>query len=252
VTGRRERCKALYAEDGKWYDAKIDSAEELAGYTVTWLDFGTSSVIPDESSLKPYEPAPVERLVPGQAVKAFHEGLFHMATVSGPGSTPETVLLKFSKYKKKREVALYDVVLRGDEVRVAGAAAHGSGASEKKGADGPLPARAVIPENLTIKPTDTEAQKKVKQKKIKRLKSTHHKKKLEEEGKKVQSAWQQFQKGSSLLKKRKSIFASPDDVDGKVGVTGSGKNMTTFSDRIKYAKTMKLATGEAAPPPLLD
>ena len=49
-----ERCKALYAEDGKWYDARIESTEDLAGYTVTWLDFGTSSVVPDDSSLNSF------------------------------------------------------------------------------------------------------------------------------------------------------------------------------------------------------
>jgi hypothetical protein len=44
-------------------------------------------------------------------------------------------------------------------------------------------------------------------------------------------------------KKRKSIFSSPDDVDGRVGVTGSGKSMTDYRDpaKHKHAKLTNLA-----------
>lgn len=34
--------------------------------------------------------------------------------------------------------------------------------------------------------------------------------------------------------KRESIFKSPDDVKGKVGVTGSGKGITEFQKREKH------------------
>ena len=34
--------------------------------------------------------------------------------------------------------------------------------------------------------------------------------------------------------KRESIFKSPDDPKGKVGVTGSGKGITDFQKREKY------------------
>ncbi|KAG0336382.1 hypothetical protein BG004_008081 [Podila humilis] len=56
-----------------------------------------------------------------------------------------------------------------------------------------------------------------------------------------QMAWQSFAKGgskkgakgsSSILKK--SIFATPDNPEGKVGVVGSGKGMTQFQQRGKH------------------
>jgi hypothetical protein len=41
--------------------------------------------------------------------------------------------------------------------------------------------------------------------------------------------------GRTFLNLRKtSIFASPDTIDGKVGVTGSGAGMTDFRERKKY------------------
>ena len=35
-------------------------------------------------------------------------------------------------------------------------------------------------------------------------------------------------------KKRESIFKSPEDVNGKVGVIGSGRGITEFQKREKY------------------
>lgn len=35
-------------------------------------------------------------------------------------------------------------------------------------------------------------------------------------------------------RKRESIFKSPDDPNGKVGVTGSGKGLTEFQKREKH------------------
>lgn len=35
-------------------------------------------------------------------------------------------------------------------------------------------------------------------------------------------------------RKRESIFKSPDDPQGKVGVTGSGKGLTEFQKREKH------------------
>jgi hypothetical protein len=40
-------------------------------------------------------------------------------------------------------------------------------------------------------------------------------------------------KGLKALRKE-SIFASPDSVDGKVGVVGSGGGMTSFGGRQKW------------------
>ena len=39
---------------------------------------------------------------------------------------------------------------------------------------------------------------------------------------------------SAATKSKSSLFASPDAVDGKVGVTNSGKGMTSFIERKKH------------------
>jgi survival-of-motor-neuron-related-splicing factor 30 len=43
-----------------------------------------------------------------------------------------------------------------------------------------------------------------------------------------------FQSGYLSGRKRESIFKSPDDPFGKVGVTGSGKGLTDFQKREKH------------------
>ena len=43
-----------------------------------------------------------------------------------------------------------------------------------------------------------------------------------------------FQVGFFSGRKRESIFKSPDDPQGKVGVTGSGKGLTDFQKREKH------------------
>lgn len=54
--------------------------------------------------------------------------------------------------------------------------------------------------------------------------------------------WGDFNTGAKETKKgyfmmnknRQSIFKSPEGVDGKVGVMGSGKGMTNFTQKEKY------------------
>jgi survival-of-motor-neuron-related-splicing factor 30 len=104
-----------------------------------------------------------------------------------------------------------------------------------------------IPDNLQILATDTEAEKERKRKRIKAIKSLNRHKSYEIERNQKQQGWKSFQskaikkkaKGTSgvLSKRGSSIFASPDTVDGKVGVVGSGQGMTTFQDaRKKYKR----------------
>jgi len=49
---------------------------------------------------------------------------------------------------------------------------------------------------------------------------------------KRKASWQDFQnkgKVNKKAKKNESIFQSPDTIEGKVGVIGSGKKMTEFT-----------------------
>eukprot|EP00252_Welwitschia_mirabilis_P018293 TRINITY_DN4065_c0_g1_i3.p1 TRINITY_DN4065_c0_g1~~TRINITY_DN4065_c0_g1_i3.p1 ORF type:complete len:253 (-),score=82.80 TRINITY_DN4065_c0_g1_i3:360-1118(-) len=108
-------------------------------------------------------------------------------------------------------------------------------------ADSDMPHRE-LPPKLRINPDDPEDVKAAKRKKIHAFKSKIRLEQLEMTQNKRQNAWQQFQttKGKSKKigffsgRKRESIFKSPDDPRGKVGVTGSGKGVTEFQKREKH------------------
>lgn len=99
-----------------------------------------------------------------------------------------------------------------------------------------------LPAKLRINPEDPEDVKAAKKKKIHAFKSKLRLEQLEVTQNKRQNAWQQFQttKGKSKKigffsgRKKESIFKSPDDPKGKVGVTGSGKGITEFQKREKH------------------
>ncbi|KAJ4966951.1 hypothetical protein NE237_018800 [Protea cynaroides] len=99
-----------------------------------------------------------------------------------------------------------------------------------------------LPAKLRIEPDDSEDVKAAKRKKIHAFKSKNRFEQLEVTQNKRQNAWQQFQTTKGHAKKigffsgrkRESIFKSPDDPKGKVGVTGSGKGLTDFQRREKH------------------
>jgi survival of motor neuron-related-splicing factor 30 len=89
-----------------------------------------------------------------------------------------------------------------------------------------------IPKSLQILPTDSEDVRAAKKKRVHAIKSQNRLKSLEQERTDVQDKWMEFQKKSKKKvpmtlsdRKKSSIFASPDSVTGKVGVTGSGMFM---------------------------
>ncbi|KAI3833779.1 hypothetical protein MKX03_016811, partial [Papaver bracteatum] len=93
-----------------------------------------------------------------------------------------------------------------------------------------------LPAKLKVDPDDSEDVKAAKRKKIHAFKSKNRFEQLEVTQNKRQNAWQQFQTTKGQAKKtgfftgrkRESIFKSPEDPKGKVGVTGSGKGLTYF------------------------
>ncbi|XP_071725940.1 uncharacterized protein [Rutidosis leptorrhynchoides] len=99
-----------------------------------------------------------------------------------------------------------------------------------------------LPAKLRIEPEDSEDVKAAKRKKIHAFKSKMRKEQIEVTQNKRQNAWQQFQTTKGRAKKigffsgrkKESIFKSPDDPFGKVGVTGSGKGLTDFQRREKH------------------
>lgn len=109
-----------------------------------------------------------------------------------------------------------------------------------------------LPEKLRIDPNDPEDVKATKRKKIHAFKSKMRLEQLEVTQNKRQNAWQQFQTNKGRAKKigffsgrkKESIFKSPEDPNGKVGVTGSGKGLTDFQKREKHLH-LKGANGDS-------
>jgi survival of motor neuron-related-splicing factor 30 len=107
----------------------------------------------------------------------------------------------------------------------------------------------VIPDHLRLLPTDSEEEKARKRKKVKHLKAQwkqRHAGALEAQAEAQQGggpgSWKDYlnkskkkSKGLGALKKG-SIFKSPDTVDGRVGVVGSGQGMTDFEKRNTFTK----------------
>ncbi|CAN7124835.1 survival of motor neuron-related-splicing factor 30 isoform X6 [Brassica rapa] len=107
-----------------------------------------------------------------------------------------------------------------------------------------------LPAKLKIDPNDPEDVKIAKRKKIHAFKSKARQEQLEVAQNKKQNAWQQFQTTKAKTKKvgfytgrkKESIFKSPEDPFGKVGVIGSGKGLTDFQKREKH---LHLKSGNA-------
>jgi len=74
-------------------------------------------------------------------------------------------------------------------------------------------------------PNDSEVQRKAKKKKVKALKNAFKNAVIEKDSTEKKDKWKNFQGKSS---NRESIFSSPDNIEGKVGVMNSGKGMTNF------------------------
>ena len=91
-----------------------------------------------------------------------------------------------------------------------------------------------IPESLKISKDDSEETKAAKKKRIHSIKSKNRFKQMDAATNNKQSDWKSFLKGTSKMKrgvkKKESMFRSPDTVDGRVGVVGSGKGMTEYKD----------------------
>ncbi|CAM9163656.1 unnamed protein product [Chrysoparadoxa australica] len=101
-----------------------------------------------------------------------------------------------------------------------------------------------IPDNLRLLPTDTNAERETKRRKVKALKSRYKKMSKEEDTNTKKSSWQTFAtgkgtkrvKGSMKGMRKESIFKTPDSITSKVGVVGSGAGMTDFEQRKRFKK----------------
>lgn len=193
------RVQAVWSGDGEWYDGVIDAITDL-GYQISYTSWGNSEEV---------EPANVRPVIEEEIQEDEMEEPLHEDTLVNAEQEAEAA--KQAIKRKLAEAADHDLLPRD------------------------------LPNKLKIKPDDPEDVKAVKRKKIHAFKSKQRLEVMEVAQNQRQHAWQQFQTKGKQKKvgfftgrKKESIFKSPVDIKGKVGVTGSGHGMTDFQRREKY------------------
>jgi len=266
-------AEAKHTENEVWYPVRILGCDPSEGtYHIQFLTFQSKATISVLQLRKlqgvlvdhvPAEPT----LAVGAEVAARYSADRVMYAAQIEAVTPLGYVVVYTAYGNKEEVPAEWITTDLSVVGTAGntqeAAAAAAAANEaapqllkntvsntkkrKKAADAAWRAEMkskikAIPDSLRIMPDDSEAQKKKKKRIAKRLKANNRAVTMEIKQKDKANSWQKFAqktkkkraKGSLLNLRRKSIFASPTSIDGKVGVTGSGSGMTDFRHRKKF------------------
>ncbi|XP_062520851.1 survival of motor neuron-related-splicing factor 30-like [Corticium candelabrum] len=162
------------------------------------------------------------------------DGQYYNATIVSISSNGLTCTVAFERYDHNEVVQLSSLRRQTAD------------GSRKRHAD-----EAIKQQRPSKSRAKREAEKEYKRKKA--LKKAQRIKEIEDEREKEKSRWKQFttkagrQKGTSLSSKqniqKKSIFASPDTVNGRVGVGTcgvGGKEMTQFSQPESYRREAQL------------
>jgi survival-of-motor-neuron-related-splicing factor 30 len=187
-------CQAVYSVDRAWYDAAIVAPTEH-GFRVKFTQYGNE------------EEVPVEYVrLPGSGSSAADAAGATSATASGASGAGVTSSSGSDAVRELDTAQLFSKQMQD------------------------------IPESLKFCNTDTEKEKARKKKRVKAIKSRNRNKVKDLVIQKKQSSWKSFQKKTKGKKGVgvASIFVSPDGVDGKVGVVGSGQGMSTIVERKKY------------------
>eukprot|EP00761_Pharyngomonas_kirbyi_P008517 gb/GECH01008528.1/.p1 GENE.gb/GECH01008528.1/~~gb/GECH01008528.1/.p1 ORF type:complete len:288 (+),score=73.86 gb/GECH01008528.1/:1-864(+) len=184
------------------------TASNVKKYAVRFIGYPNNVAEFTEDMLQPYRFPPKEQIQPGTKCFAAYsgDGYYYEATIDKP-TKDNTVWVTYTEYNDSEEVPLQHIRL-----------------------------------------INNNQQKTPKKKKPKDTKKVSKKKKMDQELRNKQAAWQQFQKKASRkskvvkkLSKRESIFKSPESVDGKVGVTNSGKGMTESGNKFANVTKKKVA-----------
>eukprot|EP00051_Salpingoeca_urceolata_P028086 m.484902 g.484902 ORF g.484902 m.484902 type:complete len:267 (-) comp23580_c0_seq1:101-901(-) len=197
-------CQAVYTGDGQFYNAVIDKVHDNGMCTVTFPEYGNSETV-KVSSLREREQAAAVASATAAAAAAATAAPAEAETLGGDAAS-EVVS------KKRRP-------------------------NDDEG-----PVVATFTKSKMEKEEQREAKRKKNAKKKKRRED------MDKVAEKTKNKWQSFAKSSVSSqaktgfrtggKKKKSIFASPDAPDGKVGVGTcgiGGKGMTDFHERGKWS-----------------
>lgn len=223
---------------------------------VKYFEFETEVLLP-LSELRRMAPGPLQR----RAVRVGLQGECRYATDNKfypcvvQALTSHGCIVKYTQFGNTEEVPINYLRL----VAAAGASSSSSSSSSggngagggkdgkwknKTGKDGE--ARLLpIPDALQIKETDTEEEKARKIKKQRVIRNKNRLVRRDQEQKATQQSWQKFvQKGTKRgIVKESSMFATPDEPTGKVGVVGSGKGVTDLGGK-KRPKFSTAGPGE--------
>jgi len=203
-----DKCRARWSGDNQYYEAVIDSINNKESGEVTYT---------------------VTFLGYGTTEEIQEDALYPTASPtssSTSGDGPGREKKDKEEAKKKRKVQL-----------------------DEEG-------NIVIPKNLQINPNDSKEVRALKKKKIHAIRSTARFQKIDEEHSQRKSDWESFRNvkgkekktGFFTGRKQESIFKSPDNPMGKVGVTGSGKPMTepVSFEKLKLEKASSSAASTSS------
>ncbi|CAI5738048.1 unnamed protein product [Hyaloperonospora brassicae] len=246
-------------QQGVWYPAHVESVTSDGHYNVTFFSFGTSAVLQqdemrgiDVDAVEAAQLPAKEVITEGFKCRAKYYADAVVYSCSVTKVTPLGFQVLFDGYGNSEEVP-YEYLrpaLDSSETVVDGATAQTCTSDPVDGAAAALAPKVTpvvihkpikIPENLQILPSDSEAEKERKRKRLRAIKSLNRHKNIDNERNLKQHDWKAFQhkakkkgikKGVSgvLSKRGSSMFASPQTVEGRVGVMGSGQGMTNFPD----------------------
>ncbi|RHY33533.1 hypothetical protein DYB32_008577 [Aphanomyces invadans] len=228
--------------EGQWFPGVVEGIKRAPGggntFTIHLLGLKVKQDV-DLTSLRAIDTgsAPLLHGIDVGA-KYYVDGVYYKAVIKEV--TSHGVMVLFEGYGNLEEVP--EAYLRPVETKAATNTAPVAEAPKKD--DMSLIA---IPASLAILPTDSEAERDRKRKRIRAIKSLNRHKAIDIERNTKQNDWAKFQAKASKKRvigvisnpKKSSIFASPATVDGRVGVIGSDQKMTRFEDSRKKFKLVE-------------
>jgi survival-of-motor-neuron-related-splicing factor 30 len=226
------RCEGKFNDS--WYPAVI-TAVAGGAYTVVYIGFGNTEVV-DSDGIRPLiceDPLDPSHIVVGAELVGRYSGDGKYYDVIVEAVTDFGYRVAFTEYGNSEELPL-------EYLRVRSTTGVLPDANEGlvREADGTYR----IPEHLKVLPSDSEQDRLRKRRRVKGLKQKLKQREADESRDSSKNSWQAFQSkgakrrvaGSMKGVRKASIFAAPTTVDGRVGVTGSGQDMTEFGGRKKF------------------
>ena len=226
------RCEGKF-NDG-WYPAVI-TAVAGGAYTVVYIGFGNTEVV-DADGIRPLicdDPLDPAQVVVGAELVGRYSGDGKYYDVIVEAVTDFGYKVSFTEYGNSEELPLEYLRVRSQTGQLPDA-----NEGLVREADGTYR----IPEHLKVLPSDSEQDRLRKRRRVKALKQKLKQSEQDAARDQSKNSWQAFQQkgakrrvaGSMKGVRKESIFAAPTTVDGRVGVTGSGRDMTEFGGRKKF------------------